>query len=111
MTRESGYTAGPWAVAEEDDRTIIYLPASYLGNHIAIMSNGGVPEEQERANARLIAAAPTLLEALYPDELEAIADEIQCFEHSARAASLRAIAKWQRQAISAATGQAGEAGQ
>lgn len=31
-----------------------------------------------------------------PDALEAIADEIDCFEHSARAHSLRIIAKKQR---------------
>ena len=40
-----------------------------------------------------------LLRSIDPDTLEAIADEIQCFEHSARCRSLRVLAKMQRAAL------------
>lgn len=63
MTEQS-HTPGPWGAVVDNGRTIIYLMQSYLGNHIAYLSDGGVPEEQEAANARLIASAPELLEAL-----------------------------------------------
>jgi len=63
------------------------------------------PEVDEGiANARLIAAAPDLYNSLDPDTLETIADEIDCFAHSARASSLRGIAKRQRSAIAKVTG-------
>lgn len=55
------------------------------------------------AAARLIAAAPDLHGSLDPDTLEAIADEIDGHEHSARAASLRGIAKRQRVALAKAS--------
>lgn len=45
-----------------------------------------------------------LVEALDPDMLEAIADEIDGHQHSARAHSLRVIAAHQRQALSSAKG-------
>ena len=59
-----GHTPGPWEALKDNNRWTIFLPDSYLGNHIAYTSNGGVSEDQEEANARLIAAAPDLLEAL-----------------------------------------------
>lgn len=62
-------------------------------------------KDQSQANARLISAAPDLLDALEPDILDAIAIEIDCFEHSARAASLRGIAKRQRAALAKAGAQ------
>lgn len=40
-----------------------------------------------------------LVAAMDPDTLEAIADEIDCHEHSARAGSLRVLAKQQRTAL------------
>jgi hypothetical protein len=46
-----------------------------------------------------------MLEALDPDALEAIADEINSFEHSARADSLRVIACKQRAAGAKAKGE------
>lgn len=55
--------------------------------------------------ARRVLLHPVLLDALEPDLLEAIADEIDDFRHSARAASLRGIAKRQRAAIAKAKGE------
>lgn len=59
--------------------------------------------EEQVANGRLVSAAPDLLASLDPDTLDAIADEIDCPEHSARAHGLRGIAKRQRAAIAKAT--------
>lgn len=50
------------------------------------------------------AVTAELLDSLDPDTLEAIAAEIDCFEHSARAHSLRVIANRQRAAIARAEG-------
>lgn len=50
-----------------------------------------------------MAAGPDLLDSLDPDTLEAIANEIECFDHSARCGSLRWLAKRQRAAIAKAT--------
>jgi hypothetical protein len=74
------HIAGPYSVDETDpNRLVIVAPWSsavqpgraatfgdYRGAHIAYIEwNGGVPTlEQARANARLITAAPELLEAL-----------------------------------------------
>lgn len=56
-------------------------------------------------SGRLIAEAPAMLEALDPEFLETIADEIDCFEHSARTAGLRSLAKKQRAVIARAKGE------
>ena len=49
------HTPEPWTVNKHDGRSII-------ANHncIAICETDAIPEEEERANARLIAAAPEL---------------------------------------------------
>lgn len=60
---------------------------------------------RDKAVADFVAAAPELLEALDPDTLDAIADEIDCHQHSARAHGLRSIAARQRAAIAKATGE------
>ena len=50
-------TPGPWGVFETGSSITVYLPESYLGNHIACMARGGVPAEEEFSNAAYIAAA------------------------------------------------------
>lgn len=64
---------------------------------------GRINTETAAANAQVAAAAPDLLDALDPETLEAIADELTEFKHSARAGSLRVIARKQREAITKAT--------
>lgn len=79
----------PSAVGVEDPRT---------GVAVAVVF--------DPVTAAEVAAAPLMLEAFDPDTLEAIADEIGSdFKHSARADSLRVLARKQRAAIKAATGE------
>jgi hypothetical protein len=70
---ETKHTMGPWVVLpEEVDRPYIRIRGTVLGcrykiANVVTPTYDGVSErdaEQTRANARLIAAAPTLLEAL-----------------------------------------------
>ena len=56
--REGGHTLGPWA---RDGHFTIVSPKALAD--VAIVQNSGDDEEDD-ANARLIAAAPDLLEAL-----------------------------------------------
>ena len=96
------HTPGPWHV-EHDDQ----FGRSYVCHPETVCTATTVCEietPRRQADARLIAAAPELLAALDPDMLEAIADEIDCFEHSARSASLRVLAREQRAAIAKARG-------
>jgi hypothetical protein len=57
------------------------------------------PTEEDYANARLYVKAPEMYASFDPDTLEAIADEIDCFEHSARAHALRVMAQRQRELL------------
>lgn len=73
-----------------------------------LLDDGQTPEYLEaKANAALIVRAVNshddLIETLDPDALDAIANEIDCFEHSARAHGLRGIAKRQRAALAKAS--------
>lgn len=52
----------------------------------------------------LVVERDALLASIDVETLEAVADEIDCFEHSARAAGLRGIAKRQRAAVAQAGG-------
>lgn len=81
------------------------LPPVVVEDGIGIIASCGYggPDHDNEAFARLMAAAPDLLKSIDPDTLEAIADEIDCFQHSARAGSLRALARVQRAAIAKAT--------
>lgn len=72
----SEHTRGPWAATHTDPAEgydcwwITACPASNQEKEIATVS-GGFPHDKHEANARLIAAAPELLEAL-----EALAAEV-----------------------------------
>lgn len=74
MGGETKHTPGPWKVAVSDHRVWVYKEA--LGKHIADTDTTvTMPRAEQIANARLIAAAPDMLEALreifmecYPNE-------------------------------------------
>jgi hypothetical protein len=95
-------TAGPWTLRPTTDINWALLIVS--GDIATGMSDVAAIARGQEKVAPLLLAAPALRDALYPDELEAVANEIDCFEHSARAASLRYIAKQGRRALAAADG-------
>jgi hypothetical protein len=67
MTKtEVKHTAGPWNVGGhwQDDEDTIYSGTMALARALKSREHVGTPIEQFDANARLIAAAPDLLEAL-----------------------------------------------
>lgn len=69
MSEQSNWTPGPWHAGREDMATIVDGYDSkwiYAGNtYIAVSSGMQVGWDEVMANARLIAAAPELYEALY----------------------------------------------
>ena len=56
----SGHTPGPWVVERADDAYCI----ANVGNLVIMPCGGKVKHDNAEADARLIAAAPDLLEAL-----------------------------------------------
>ncbi len=56
----SGFTPGPWVVERADDAYCI----ANVGNLVIMPCGGKVKHDNAEADARLIAAAPDLLEAL-----------------------------------------------
>jgi hypothetical protein len=64
MSNETKNTAGPWNVVEEDTNERIGIMAEsqmWIAEVIAYQRGG---RDEERANAKLIAAAPEMLDAL-----------------------------------------------
>lgn len=88
-------TAGSWIVGTDTSRGALEGRVHILATTQSgvLMKVGAALTEDD---ARLMAASPDLLSALDPETLDAIADEI---ENSARADSLRVIARKQRAAI------------
>lgn len=65
----SGHTPGPWAVTKDKPRKVtangVLICTAVLRNSATTKQNAaGKGQEEAKANARLIAAAPALLEAL-----------------------------------------------
>lgn len=69
MTEATAYTTGPWAMSRATD---IKIEIAGMSNaHVCTVYTGGGPYAELLANARLIAAAPSLLAAC-EEALEAI---------------------------------------
>lgn len=67
----SGHTPGPWFAVNDgtDDEPMMSVKAARIAGReprhvVAICATGDSPQPMENANARLIAAAPDLLESL-----------------------------------------------
>jgi len=62
------FTREPWKIVNQGDEStpvlVVTGPKSPGGNEICIVTTGSYDDETDRANARLIAAAPGLLLAL-----------------------------------------------
>ena len=61
------HTPGPWRIQEQIDKEtgMVHLSGhGWIGfAGVVVEMDGGIPSKKGRANARLIAAAPELLEA------------------------------------------------
>lgn len=94
------YTEGPWFVADDDDNG----QAIVRGKHIEVATCWhhcvGSIEREMRHNARLIAAAPELLEALVD-----LVSEVIAFGFGRDNEHIEAADKKARAAIAKATGQ------
>ena len=60
----SSHTPGPWVFNESIPRTVKAPKDGYITRHICDMDASTISAFDQDANARLIAAAPDLLEAL-----------------------------------------------
>lgn len=60
------FTPGPWSVCDdgEPDEPMLKVVGRTARHEIALCCTGAVPQDEETANARLIAAAPEMLAAL-----------------------------------------------
>lgn len=59
----TNHTPGPWSTHLVDD-TVVVIPRRPLPQKFSILGHSEVADEEDFANARLIAAAPELLQAL-----------------------------------------------
>jgi hypothetical protein len=106
------HTPGPWA--HETALNMGYdTPVPYekitcpQGGYLAkAVNNGRVSDEETKANARLIASAPELLEALEAayEELEGYAELLQEQGHTEDADAVEAVWRKARAAIAKARG-------
>jgi hypothetical protein len=60
------HTPGPWSICDDgtEDEPMLKVVGRTARHEIALCCTGAVPQEEETANARLIAAAPEMLATL-----------------------------------------------
>jgi hypothetical protein len=111
------HTPGPWVVHSFDGQELNVIPdpdSEYPDTYLGVCTINTWPGERStrrnEANARLIAAAPDLLEALEPDFMDAVAAVLDANNCHATAGSVRNYAIKQRSAITRATGDRPEKG-
>jgi GH24 family phage-related lysozyme (muramidase) len=97
----SEWTTGDW---ETDDNMGVWATGGGMVGQFFHVSMG-ITLEQAEANARLVAAAPTMAEALDPDTLDVAADKCQGAGLAAVATALRMVAERQRAALKLAKGE------
>lgn len=102
--KTAGYTPGPWKISAKDLREVVNaagLPVTFCPQHY---TSAAATLEEAEANARLIAAAPELLEILEQCITEPGA---ACFAHDRKDYMIRrlnAISEMARAAIANAKG-------
>lgn len=84
------HTPGPWSNHLVDD-TVVVIPRRPLPQQISALGHSEVADDEDYANARLIAAAPELLQALI--DVVRVADRATVEFDAARAAIAKATGK------------------
>lgn len=100
---EHKHTSGPWGNHLVDD-TVVVIPRRPLPQQISVLGHSEIADDEDYANARLIAAAPELLKCLI--ELEEAARQVQANEMDRH--SIDVERRNARAAIAKATGAAHE---
>ena len=98
--KDTQHTPGPWHMSECAHQNTNAGICSESGLHITSVNGYGMRDDQNQANARLIASAPDMLNLL------AAADRLEELTGDNLAVYARTFAALARAAISKATGQA-----
>jgi len=102
MNNRNKHTPGPWIVSDETRENFVWILDENSDTGVCMVHTDTDSKDESDANARLIAAAPELLEAL-----ESMLDYLkrQAKENSRREWALHnAHAEFMRNAIAKATG-------
>lgn len=98
--KQSKATPGPWFVVNDgtDDEPMMSVKAARIAGQkprhvVAICATGDSPQEMENANARLIAAAPDMLEALRT-AVQLVETDVICARPGDRETLIAALRDW-----------------
>lgn len=96
----AGFTPGPWLIEPQGERARGHWLADNAGAYVALACSRDNSRDEEDANARLIAAAPELYEALAL-AAEWIAEDGASLSEVAEAKIYAALAKARGEQVSA----------